>query len=97
MTSAPTKRSPRRQRLVAHLYACGARPVMEALLAVEAGEPLDGVLSNYSRHPADLFRTMGAAGPRPLATALHNRWRASSMSRLDPRTVARALGGEACG
>ena len=35
--SAVSTRSARRQRLLAHLHACGPRPVFEALLELEAG------------------------------------------------------------
>jgi hypothetical protein len=55
-----SKRSPRRQYLVRHLHACGERPVFEALLEVEAGRPLDAVLADFARLPAELYRVMGA-------------------------------------
>ena len=48
-----TKRSARRQHLCGRLHAAGPRPVMEALLAVHAGQPLDGVLEDFGRIPAE--------------------------------------------
>ena len=55
-----TARSPRRQHLARHLHACGPRPVLEALLEVEAGRPLDAVLADFGRLPPELYRVMGA-------------------------------------
>jgi hypothetical protein len=55
-----SKRSARRQRLSAHLHAAGPRPVLEALLAVEAGQPLDAVLEEFGRVPAATYRAVGA-------------------------------------
>jgi hypothetical protein len=55
-----TTRSPRRQHLARHLHACGPRPVLEALLEVEAGRSLDAVLADFARLPAELYRVMGA-------------------------------------
>ena len=46
-----TARSPRRQHLARHLHACGPRPVLEALLEIEAGRPLDAVLADFARLP----------------------------------------------
>jgi hypothetical protein len=53
-------RNPRRQRLVAHLHACGPRPVLEALLAVAAGQSLDLVLEDFRRLAPEIYRTLGA-------------------------------------
>jgi hypothetical protein len=53
-------RSIRRQRLVAHLAAAGTRPVLEALIAVEAGQPLDAVLTDFARLPTAAYRSVGA-------------------------------------
>lgn len=53
-------RSPRRQRLAAHLHACGPRPVFEALLELEAGRSLDEVLEGYGRIPARIYHALGA-------------------------------------
>ena len=55
-----TARSPRRQHLARHLHACGPRPVLEALLEIEAGRPLDAVLADFGRLPPELYRVMGA-------------------------------------
>ena len=53
-------RPARLQYLVAHLHACGQRPVLEALLAVSDGTPLGDVLEDYARLPADIYRAVGA-------------------------------------
>jgi len=58
--SAVSTRSARRQRLLAHLHACGPRPVFEALLELEAGRALDEVLERYGRIPAHIYRALGA-------------------------------------
>jgi len=55
-----SKRSARRQRLSARLHAAGPRPVLEALLAVESGQPLDEVLEDFGRIPADVYHAVGA-------------------------------------
>jgi hypothetical protein len=52
------KRSARRIQLSAHLHAAGPRPVLEALIAVDSGQPLDDVLEDFGRLPADLYRTI---------------------------------------
>jgi hypothetical protein len=57
---ADLNRTPRRQRLVRHVIACGDRAVLEALLAVAAGEALDRVLEDYARLPPEIFRATGA-------------------------------------
>ena len=56
----PNRRSPRRQRLAQHLYRCGPRPVLEALLAVEAGQHLDDVLEGFARLPPSVYGAIGA-------------------------------------
>jgi hypothetical protein len=43
--SSARARSARRQRLVAHLHASGPRPVLEALLELEAGRALLDLLA----------------------------------------------------
>jgi hypothetical protein len=53
-------RSQQRQALVAHLHAAGPRPVLEALIAVEAGQPLDVVLADFARLRAAAYRAVGA-------------------------------------
>jgi hypothetical protein len=53
-------RTPRRQRLAAHLHARGPRPVLEALLAVAAGADLDEVLEDFARLTPELYQLMGA-------------------------------------
>jgi hypothetical protein len=54
------RRNARRQRLAAHLHAAGPRPVLEALLEVESGHPLDDVLERYARIPVSTYRALGA-------------------------------------
>jgi uroporphyrinogen-III synthase len=53
-------RSARRRRLSEHLHSAGPRPVLEALIAVEAGQSLDAVLEDFGRIPADIYRAIGA-------------------------------------
>jgi hypothetical protein len=55
------KRSVRRQHLCRHLQKAGSRPVLEALLAVEAGQPLDDVLEDFARVPSSYFSILGAS------------------------------------
>jgi hypothetical protein len=54
-------RSARRRRLCAHLHSAGPRPVLEALIAVESGQPLDDVLEDFGRIPADIYYVLGAS------------------------------------
>jgi hypothetical protein len=54
------QRSARRQRLVAHLHRCGPRPVLEALVAIENGRPVDAVLEDFGRLQPDVFKAVGA-------------------------------------
>jgi hypothetical protein len=60
LDSITRARSSRRQRLVAHLHASGPRPVLEALLELEAGRGLDEVLERYGRIPAAIYHALGA-------------------------------------
>jgi hypothetical protein len=53
-------RTPRRQRLVKHLIECGERPVLEALLAVEAGQDVDVVLEEFCRLQPEICEAVGA-------------------------------------
>ena len=53
-------RSSRRQRLARHLHQCGPRPVLEALLAVEAGQRLDEVLEDFARLQPEIYQAVGA-------------------------------------
>jgi hypothetical protein len=57
---AARARTPRRQHLARHLHAAGPRPVLEALLELEAGRPLDAVLESYGRIPVGIFHELGA-------------------------------------
>jgi hypothetical protein len=58
--SPDIKRSPRRQYLVRHLYACGERAVLESLLALESGQSLDAVLEDFARLPPEIYKAIGA-------------------------------------
>lgn len=42
--------------LARHLANCGGRPVLEALLAVECGQPVDSVLRDFARLPSGCDR-----------------------------------------
>jgi hypothetical protein len=53
-------RSARRQRLARHLHAAGARPILEALIAVEQGQSLDAVLADFARVPIEVYHALGA-------------------------------------
>jgi hypothetical protein len=53
-------RSARRMRLCAHLHSAGPRPVLEALIAVDRGQPLDDVLEDFARIPADIYHAVFA-------------------------------------
>jgi hypothetical protein len=54
-------RSSKRQRLVAHLHAAGPRPTLEALIAVESGQPLDEVLADFGRVAVSTYHSVGAS------------------------------------
>jgi hypothetical protein len=54
-------RNARRQRLVQHLHDAGPRPTLEVLLAVEKGQPLDLVLSEFARVPVATYHATGAS------------------------------------
>ncbi len=47
--SAEIVASPRRQRAAEHLHNLGPRPVLEALVEVEAGADLDRVLADFAQ------------------------------------------------
>ena len=54
------KRSARRIQLCADLHAAGPRPVLEALIAVDSGQPLDDVLEDFGRIPVDICHAVDA-------------------------------------
>jgi hypothetical protein len=54
-------RSLRRQRLAAHLYRCGPRPVFGALLAAKTRREFESILHDFSRLPPHLCHAVGAA------------------------------------
>jgi hypothetical protein len=70
--NGPDKRSPRRQRLARHLHRCGERPVLEALLAVDAGQSVDDVLEDFARLPDSVYRAIGADAldPSPMLSSI---------------------------
>ncbi len=49
----------RRQRAVEHLHGLGPRPVLEALVEVEAGAELDSVLADFARLDPETVRQLG--------------------------------------
>ena len=49
-------RSEKRRRQVRHLVACGERCVLEALIAVDNGRPLDLVLLDFERLHPDTYK-----------------------------------------
>ena len=49
-----------RQRQTAHLHEAGPKPVLEALIAVAAGEDLDAVLADFARVPVSIYKALGA-------------------------------------
>jgi hypothetical protein len=53
-------RSPRRQHLALHLYRCGPRPILEALIAVADGQNLDHVLEDFKRLAPETYHALGA-------------------------------------
>ena len=46
----------RRQEQVKHLVACGERCILEALIAVDSGEPLDLVLRGFEKLPPETYK-----------------------------------------
>ena len=48
----------RRQRAAEHLYSLGPRPVLEALVEVEAGAELDRVLADFARLDPETVRQL---------------------------------------
>ena len=64
-SAAPTAavantRSATRQYLVRHLCRCGERCVLAALIAVEAGQDLDFVLTDFARLAPETYASVGA-------------------------------------
>ncbi len=60
--------NPRRQRAAEHLHNLGPRPVLEALVEVEAGADLDRVLADFAQLEPETVRQLGGAQfwPAPL-------------------------------
>ena len=59
-TAYSSRRTAGTQHLARHLHECGPRPVFEALLAIEAGVPLDEVLEGFARLPNWYYKKLGA-------------------------------------
>lgn len=59
--SPDNKRSVRRQYLSKRLHVAGPRPILEALIAVENGQPLDDVLEDFARIPSSFYSILGAS------------------------------------
>ena len=57
-TAASLVASPRRQRAAEHLHNLGPRPVLEALVEVEAGADLDRVLADFAQLDAETVRQL---------------------------------------
>ncbi len=56
--------NPRRQRAAEHLHNLGPRPVLEALVEVEAGADLDHVLADFAQlEPKTVSRLRGDRFP----------------------------------
>ena len=53
-------RNIQRQQQVSHLYQAAPRPVLEALIAVAAGQPLDAVLADFACVPVGIYHAIGA-------------------------------------
>jgi hypothetical protein len=49
-------RSELRQKQVKHLVACGERCVLEALIAVDNGQPLDLVLRDFEKLSPETYK-----------------------------------------
>ena len=49
----------RRQRAAEHLHGLGPRPVLEALVEVEAGADLDSVLADFARLDPEVVTALG--------------------------------------
>jgi hypothetical protein len=43
-----------------HLYRCGPRPILEALIAVADGQNLDQVLEDFKRLAPETYHALGA-------------------------------------
>ena len=55
------RRNLQRFNVARHVHAAGPRPVLEALLAVEQGKPLDAVLEDFGQAvPARVYHEVGA-------------------------------------
>jgi hypothetical protein len=53
-------RTARRQRRATHLWECGPRPTLEALLQVESGCSVDVTLEQFGRLAPETYRALGA-------------------------------------
>jgi hypothetical protein len=53
-------RTPRRQHLIRLLHKAGPRPVLEALIEVNAGHEIDAVLERFASIPPQVYQEIGA-------------------------------------
>jgi hypothetical protein len=58
LAQAPQQITELRQRQAHHLQQCGPRCILEALLAVAKGEPLDTVLADFERLPPEVYHAV---------------------------------------
>jgi hypothetical protein len=61
VSALDARRSARRIHLARHLHRAGPRPTLEALIAVEQGQPLDDVLAEFGRVPVRAYHEVGAS------------------------------------
>jgi len=73
-------RSSRRQHLAKHLHRCGPRHVLEALIAIEAGQDLDVVLEDFARLQPETYASVGA-DRLPFVTGLSDEFLAGRYGR----------------
>lgn len=50
------RRRSRRHQQSLHLQKCGARPILEALLAVDRGQSVDAVLADFGRLEPETYQ-----------------------------------------
>jgi hypothetical protein len=80
-------RNVRRQYLTSHLCKCGPRCVLEALIAVEAGQDLDFVLADFARLAPQTYRSIGA-DRLPFKTGLSDDFLAGRYGKVEAATGA---------
>ena len=78
--STRNPRSARRQYLAGRLHRCGPRPILEALIAVEAGQDLDFVLADFARLQPEVYAAVDA-DKLPFVTGLSDDFLAGRYGR----------------